>query len=131
MSIMIATISAVHLNPYFYVIRDPYSGPDIYPIPKKQLNTPDARSLTKNSSSGYLSITASIISGRDGTNINGSTIPCRAYPIPISNKESGNSNRIDGPTNILTRNDKKHAVISTALFSIPLGMNYTRILVGM
>lgn len=61
----------------------------------------------------------------------GSTIPCNAYPIPIMIIEFGNPNNYDGPTQILTKNDRNNAAINTALFSKPIGKYYTAILIGM
>ena len=58
-------------------MNDPYSGPVIYPIPKKQLKIPDDKSFTLYSWSGYLRIAVSIISGKEGISIKGSTSPCK------------------------------------------------------
>ena len=77
-----------------------------------------------------MSITESIISGSDGTKINGSINPCKAYPTPIIQSSFGKLNNYDGPTQILTKNDNAEARIKIALFLIPLGMNCTIILVG-
>jgi len=68
------------------------------------LNIAEDRSLMTYSSSGYTSMAESIISGKDGTNIKGSTSPCNAYPRAISNSELGNASKYEGPTQMLTPN---------------------------
>ena len=74
------------------VISDPYNGPEIYPIPKNVLKIAEERSLTTNSSYGYILIPQSIISGKEGTKRKGSTKPCRICPSAIIQRLSGKLN---------------------------------------
>lgn len=55
--------------------------------------------------------------------MNGSTIPCKAYPTTIIQRLSGNPRSCEGPTQMFTMKDRADAIIRIALFSTPLGMN--------
>lgn len=100
----------------------PISGPRIYPKPKNMLNIPEIKSLSYYSqSSGYSFIIDSIISGKDGIRINGSTRPLRHYPITRNVTVSGKPKSSDGPTKSITTKARKHAKMIIARFSTPLG----------
>ena len=92
-------------------------GPRTYPRPRNILNIPDEMSFISGPcSSGYLSSTDSIISGKDGIKINGSTKPLNAWPKMSIKRVFWKSKSSEGPTNKFVKKDKKHAKIIIARF---------------